>query len=288
MSEDFEFYEKEFIDYLKNVRKCNERSIFGYVERVKRFFKLYHTLNEETANEYYEWLTDGKKAQTVNSYTLSLNVYIHFLENKFNTNLNHLLGKPITIKKVQFLEDIFSLEDYLFFMNKAKARNKDKLYIISKIMATTGMRIHETLNIRREHIEMGFIDFTGKGGKERRCFFTPNTQKEVLEILDKHNVVDKRTYVISQHWDGKQITWKDLRSIQRTMSNFAENECEFKKGLFHPHAFRHFFAKNFIKKYQNIALLADLLGHSNIDTTRIYLKYTAREQQEIVNEVVTW
>lgn len=189
---------------------------------------------------------------------------------------------------MQFLEDIFSLEDYLFFMNKAKARNKDRLYIISKIMATTGMRIHETLNIRREHIEMGFIDFTGKGGKERRCYFTPNTQKDVLEILGKHNVIDKRAYVISQHWNGKQITWKELRSVQRTMSNFAENECEFKKGLFHPHAFRHFFAKNFIKKYQNIALLADLLGHSSIDTTRIYLKYTAREQQEIVNEVVTW
>lgn len=84
--EDFEFYEEEFVDYLKNVRKCNERSIFGYVAKVRRFFKLYHTLNEETVNEYYEWLTDGKKAQTVNSYTLALNVYIHFLKRNIILN----------------------------------------------------------------------------------------------------------------------------------------------------------------------------------------------------------
>lgn len=286
--EDFEYFENEFIDYLKDIRKCNERTIHGYVQVVRSFFKNYHTLNEETINEFFEWINDNKKAQTINSYTLSMNVYIHFLENKYSIKLDDLLGKTTVVKKVSFLEDIFTLEDYLFFMNKAKLRNKDKLYIISKIMATTGMRIHETLKIRREHIEIGFIDFTGKGGKQRRCYFTPNTQKEILDILDKHDLKNKTDYVISSSWSGKQLDWKQLRPIQRTMTNFAENECEFKKGLFHPHAFRHFFAKNFIKKYQNIALLADLLGHSNIETTRIYLKYTAKEQQEIVNQVVTW
>ena len=286
--EDFEYFENEFIDYLKDIRKCNERTIHGYVQVVRSFFKNYHTLNEETINEFFEWINDNKKSQTINSYTLSMNVYIHFLENKYSIKLDDLLGKTTVVKKVSFLEDIFTLEDYLFFMNKAKLRNKDKLYIISKIMATTGMRIHETLKIRREHIEIGFIDFTGKGGKQRRCYFTPNTQKEILDILDKHDLKNKTDYVISSSWSGKQLDWKQLRPIQRTMTNFAENECEFKKGLFHPHAFRHFFAKNFIKKYQNIALLADLLGHSNIDTTRIYLKYTAKEQQEIVNQVVTW
>lgn len=173
-------------------------------------------------------------------------------------------------------------------MNKARTRNKDKLYIVCKIMATTGMRIHETLQIRREHIELGFIDFVGKGGKERRCYFTPTTQEEVLTILDKHGVTDKQAYAISSGWNGKQLSWKDVGVINKTMKNFAENECELTKGLFHPHMFRHFFAKNFIKKYQNIALLADLLGHSSLETTRIYLKYTSREQRDIVNEVVTW
>ena len=285
--DEFEYFEDEFTEFLKN-RNSNERTIYGRLQRVRSFFNNYGSLNEETYNEYYEYLNDNCKPSTVNSSIISLNLYVKFLEQKYNITLEKMCAKTVKIKKVQFLEDIATIDEYLFFMNKAKVRNKDKLYIICKIMATTGMRIHETLQIRREHIELGFIDFIGKGGKERRCYFTPTTQKEVLELLDKHCVIDKQSYVVSSNWNGKQLSWKDVNVINKSMRNFAENECELPKGLFHPHMFRHFFAKNFIKKYQNIALLADLLGHSNLETTRIYLKYTSREQREVVNEVVTW
>ena len=56
----------------------------------------------------------------------------------------------------------------------------------------------------------------------------------------------------------------------------------------YPHSFRHRYAKNFLEKYSDIALLADLMGHESIETTRIYLRRTASEQQEIVDTVVTW
>ena len=54
------------------------------------------------------------------------------------------------------------------------------------------------------------------------------------------------------------------------------------------HSFRHRFAKNFLEKYNDISLLADLMGHESIETTRIYLRKTASEQQEIVDKIVTW
>ena len=56
----------------------------------------------------------------------------------------------------------------------------------------------------------------------------------------------------------------------------------------YPHSFRHRFAKNFIEKYNDIALLADLMGHENIETTRIYLRKTADEQKELVDKLVIW
>ena len=56
----------------------------------------------------------------------------------------------------------------------------------------------------------------------------------------------------------------------------------------YPHSFRHRFAKNFLAKHNDIALLADLMGHESIETTRIYLRMTAGEQRNIVNKVVTW
>ena len=56
----------------------------------------------------------------------------------------------------------------------------------------------------------------------------------------------------------------------------------------YPHSFRHRYAKNFLDKHNDLALLADLMGHENIDTTRIYLRKTSTEQRAIIDRVVTW
>ena len=56
----------------------------------------------------------------------------------------------------------------------------------------------------------------------------------------------------------------------------------------YPHSFRHRFAKSFLERCNDIAFLADLMGHESIETTRIYLRKTATEQRSIVDKVVTW
>ena len=56
----------------------------------------------------------------------------------------------------------------------------------------------------------------------------------------------------------------------------------------YPHSFRHLFAKNFIQRNPDIALLADLMGHESIETTRVYLRRTAQEQHDEVDAVVDW
>ncbi len=60
------------------------------------------------------------------------------------------------------------------------------------------------------------------------------------------------------------------------------------KEVVYLHSFRHRFAKNFLKRFNDISLLADLMGHESIETTRIYLRRTASEQQKIVDKVVNW
>ena len=59
-------------------------------------------------------------------------------------------------------------------------------------------------------------------------------------------------------------------------------------SVVYPHSFRHMFAKTFMQRYNDIALLADLLGHESIETTRIYLRMTSNEQRIIVNKTVDW
>ena len=60
------------------------------------------------------------------------------------------------------------------------------------------------------------------------------------------------------------------------------------KQVVYPHSFRHRFAKNFLERYNDIALLADLMGHESIETTRIYLRRTSTEQQQLVDKIVNW
>lgn len=83
---------------------------------------------------------------------------------------------------------------------------------------------------------------------------------------------------------GERIT---VRGISQQLKNYA-----YKYGLnpkvVYPHSFRHRFAKNFLEKFNDISLLADLMGHESIETTRIYLRKTSSEQQAIVDKVVTW
>jgi site-specific recombinase XerD len=69
--------------------------------------------------------------------------------------------------------------------------------------------------------------------------------------------------------------------------NFAE-KYGMNKEVVYPHSFRHRFAKNFLDRFNDLALLADLMGHESIETTRIYLRRTASEQQKIVDKVVNW
>ena len=58
--------------------------------------------------------------------------------------------------------------------------------------------------------------------------------------------------------------------------------------VIYPHSFRHRFAKSFLDKFNDISFLADLMGHENIETTRIYLRKTSTEQQDIVNKIIDW
>lgn len=77
------------------------------------------------------------------------------------------------------------------------------------------------------------------------------------------------------------------RGIAQQLKNYAKKYGISEKVVY-PHSFRHRYAKNFLEKFNDIALLADLMGHESIETTRIYLRRTASEQQEIVDQIVTW
>lgn len=83
---------------------------------------------------------------------------------------------------------------------------------------------------------------------------------------------------------GERIT---TRGVASRLAFYAR-KYGINPAVVHPHAFRHRYAKNFLEKHGDLALLADLLGHENIATTRIYLRKSSLEQRKLIDQIVDW
>jgi site-specific recombinase XerD len=148
-------------------------------------------------------------------------------------------------------------------------------------MTATGSRVSELLQIKAEHVQIGHLDLYTKGGKMRRIYIPRILQKEALQWLQERKI--STGYIFLNRF-GERIT---TRGIAMQLKHFAD-KYGLKREVVYPHSFRHRYAKNFLDRFNDIALLADLMGHESIETTRIYLRRTASEQRQIVDKIVNW
>lgn len=284
---EFEIDLKGFEQWLRSDKNIAVRTVESYVAIMKTYSKRYDGVfsyynNREIEEAHLE--AESSKA-TINNYVNTINKYIKYLQSCGVANMDEWLMSNHRIKTVQFLDDILSMADYEFLLKKAVSSKEWAIYLYARIAGTTGMRLCEMLQVKREHLEHGCVDLYGKGSKRRRIYFPKSMREDCLKLLDYLGL--ESGFVFSPKFKGEKPYGGHGSLIQHKLVAFCE-ECELPKGLVHAHGFRHFFAKEFIRKNQNIALLADLLGHSNLNTTRIYLKLTSREQAEVVDETVTW
>jgi site-specific recombinase XerD len=187
----------------------------------------------------------------------------------------------LKVQQKNFLENVVSNADYKFLKNKLKKDGYTEWYFVVWFLAATGARISELLQIKAEHIEMGYLDMYTKGGKIRRLYIPKTLREEAGKYLRTNGIVSG--YVFRNRF-GERIT---ARGIAQQLKYFAD-KYGLNPKVIYPHSFRHRFAKNFLEKCNDIALLADLMGHESIETTRIYTRRTASEQQAIVDKVITW
>ena len=183
--------------------------------------------------------------------------------------------------KKNFLENVISNADYVFLKKKLLKDNIKSWYFVVWYLAATGARVSELIQIKIEHIEIGYFDLYSKGGKLRRLYIPKKLRNETILWLKE---INRSTGFLFINRFGERIT---TRGVSQQLKNYA-GKYGLDKTVVYPHSFRHRYAKNFLEKYNDIALLADLMGHESIETTRIYLRRTASEQQELVDKIVTW
>lgn len=252
-----------------------KNTISSYVWTVDRFLAEYGEVNKENLLAYKGFLVEHFKPQTVNLRLQALNRYLEFIKK------DKLKLKFVKVQQKNFLENVISDADYKFLKKKLKADGHLEWYFVVWFMAATGARVSELLQIKVEHVDAGYLDMYSKGGKIRRLYIPRRLREEAVKWIKDENLTSG--YVFRNRY-GKVIS---TRGISQQLKHFAV-QYGINTKVVYPHSFRHRYAKNFLEKYNDLALLADLMGHESIETTRIYLRRTATEQRQIVDEVVTW
>ena len=252
-----------------------ENTIRAYVYALREFISRQKELTKRDLLIYKTYLIESYKPKTVNLRIQALNKYLDF------TNKSKWRLKSVKVQQRSYLENVISNADYIFLKRKLKQEENLMWYFVVRFLAATGARISELIKIKVEHITLGYFDIYTKGGKIRRIYIPKKLREEAKEWLSKEKRI---TGYLFLNRFGERIT---TRGISQQLKAYAVRYGLNEKVVY-PHSFRHRFAKNFLEKFNDISLLADLMGHESIETTRIYLRRTSTEQQEIVDKVITW
>ncbi len=232
-------------------------------------------LNKRNLLAHKAWLIEKYKPKTVNQRIQALNKYLEFVGRK------ELRLKSVKMQQRSYLENVISNADYVFLKNSFREDGRWGWYFVIRYMAATGARVSELVQIKVEHVNLGHYDIYAKGGKVRRLYIPHSLQAETLEWLEREG---RHSGYLFLNRYGRRIS---TRGVAMQLKTYA---CKYglNPKVVYPHSFRHRFAKNFLERHNDLALLADLMGHDSIETTRIYLRNTSHEQQRIVDEVVVW
>jgi len=187
--------------------------------------------------------------------------------------------KRVAVQRCTLIRNAITRSEVEHLIGSLEEDGCERFAVIVRLLAKTGGRISEVIRITKQDISRGYVDMQTKG-KVRRIYLPDTLADELAPFLDKLRPGD----VLCRNRFGRQIT---ARGVGKMLRQFAERYGIPPEHV-HPHAFRHFYAVEFLKQNPNVALLADTLGHSDINTTRIYLRQTEEQQRAEITRTVNW
>lgn len=261
----------------RHLRESNlsENTISSYMFAIKQYGQQYDDVTQKKLREYKVWLIENYKPKTVNLRLRALNCYLESIGKE-------KLKLPfVRVQQKSYLENVISEADYEYFKSCLKKDDEMFWYFVIRFLAATGARVSELIQIKAEHVKLGHLDLYSKGGKLRRIYIPKELQKEALSWLTEKQ---QESGFIFLNKYGERIT---TRGISGQLKKLAVR-YNINPAVVYPHSFRHRFAKSFLERCNDIAFLADLMGHESFETTRIYLRKTSTEQREIVDTIINW
>ena len=265
-------YTKEFEEYLIEEER-SKNTIDAYIRTVKMFYEVHDELNKANMILFKKELFEkGNKPKTVHNRCVAMNQYCRFVGHP------EYCVKSVKIHSVSSVENVISLEEYHKLLDGLMADGNMRGYWMITYLAKTGARVSEFIKLTKDALDKGYWELWTKG-KIRRIYipqYLIEESKNFLLQTDSDYLFPNRL--------GVQMT---ERGVAQNIRNWAK-KYGIREEVAHPHSFRHLYAIEFLKKNPNISLLADLMGHSSVTTTSIYLKLSREEQMKQFNEASDW
>ena len=230
-------------------------------------------ITKENLTEWKEHLVEsGYKPVTVNSILAVANTYCRFL------GLNIKL-KFLRIQRKLFREESKELNknEYVQLIRTAEAKDNIRLAMLIETIGATGIRVSEVQYITVEAAKSGRTQISLKG-KIRDILLPGKLCKKLLKYAHKNKITSGEIFITRS---GKSMSRKHIWSEMKALCKDAGVE----ESKVFPHNLRHLFARVFYRITHDVAKLADLLGHSSIETTRIYLLSTGTEHAGLLERL---
>ncbi|MCI9392378.1 MAG: tyrosine-type recombinase/integrase [Oscillospiraceae bacterium] len=245
-----------------------QSTIEKYVRDV-RLFEAWLSGRRVTAEIVTDWKdylrTKGYKPETINAKLSALNkffVFMRWLECRI---------KYLKIQKRLFrgTEKELTKGDYVRLLETADTLRKNRLALLIETICATGIRVSEVRYITMEAVRAGYADVALKG-KIRTILLPAKLCRKLQKYARKQKIASGEIFITRT---GKGVSrrqiWAEMKALCKKAGVAASKVF--------PHNLRHLFARTFYRACRDVAKLADVLGHSSIETTRIYLISTGKE-----------
>lgn len=280
-----------YLEYCKFRKELDKKTLKAYRIDLRQAFEFLNCENPGKA-ELEAFITELHKKyrqKTVKRKIATLRAFYNYLEDE-----ELLQENPFGKIKVKFKEtlvlprviprgEIEQLLNYIY----AHPAQKENFWLrdiaVIEVFFATGARVYEISNIRMEYVDLksGLIRIMGKGGKER-CIQIGDTS--IVELLKRYYDINKKEIEKSGYFfinrNGKRFSEQSIRFMMKKYTKLAGINRNIT-----PHMFRHSVATYLIEEGVDISCVQQILGHSSIKTTQIYIHVTAKKQAEILRDM---
>lgn len=262
---------KEYEKYMYREEK-SKLTIEKYIRDLRKLVEYAgdKPITKELLISYKEYLLHERqyKVTSVNSFLVAANRFFEYMEWYENRVKLYKVQTEIFCPEDREL----SREDYISLVQTAQKNGKQRLAMMIQTICATGIRVSELSALTVAGIRKGVMEIHNKG-KIRKVLIPEKLRKQLLLYITRQKISHGIVFCSSS---GRPI---DRRNIWRDMKTLCKSSGISVDKVF-PHNLRHLFARTFYSVKKDLSKLADILGHSMIDTTRIYLRTSSREYRK--------